>query len=67
METGMNIPARENSSELKDQCVRAAKKTTVRRKQTGALAWRTLWARMDLILRAMESHGRSKEESSGTV
>lgn len=45
-ETGMNIPTRDNNSELKDQCVRAAKKTTVRGNQAGALAWRTLWARV---------------------
>ena len=45
-ETGMNIPTGDNNSELKDQCVRAAKKTTVRGKQAGALAWRTLWARV---------------------
>lgn len=41
----MNIPTGDNS-ELKDQCVRAAKETTVRGKQAGALAWRTLWARV---------------------
>lgn len=44
-ETGMNIPTGDNS-ELKDQCVRAAKKTTVRGKQAGAPAWRTLRARV---------------------
>lgn len=39
----MNISARQNSSELKDPCVRAAKKAKVGRRQAGALARKTMW------------------------
>lgn len=42
----MNIPARENGSELKDQYEWASKKAKVRGRQVGALAQRTLWPRV---------------------